>query len=86
MRIGFIGAGRVGFSLGGVPLSGYYSRHPESAQEAALFTGTKAFDSVEGLAEESDVLFLTVPDDTISVVYQSLRASGISGKVLCHRG
>ena len=44
MKTGFIGAGKVGFSLGkmfaesGLPLTGYYSRQREAAQEAAAFT------------------------------------------------
>ena len=43
MRIGFIGAGKVGVSLGkffregGLPVSGYYNRHREAAQAAADF-------------------------------------------------
>ena len=43
MKTGFIGAGKVGFSLGkmfaesGLPLTGYYSRQREAAQEAAAF-------------------------------------------------
>lgn len=42
MKIGFIGAGKVGFSLGkffvqgGVPVTGYYSRRRDSAEEAAI--------------------------------------------------
>ena len=42
MKTGFIGAGKVGFSLGkmfaesGLPLTGYYSRQREAAQEAAV--------------------------------------------------
>ena len=53
MKIGFIGAGKVGFSLGkyfaenGAELSGYYSRTESSAHEAAAFTGSKAFMSSE---------------------------------------
>ena len=49
MKTGFIGAGKVGFSLGrlfaenGIPLTGYYSRQRESAEEAANFTGTHAY-------------------------------------------
>ena len=51
MKIGFIGAGKVGFSLGrffvqgGIPVTGYYSRHRESAVEAAAFTGTEQYDT-----------------------------------------
>ena len=47
MKIGFIGAGRVGFTLGkyfcehGVEVAGYYSRNIQSAQEAAEFTNSQ---------------------------------------------
>ena len=53
--IGFIGAGKVGFSMGkylsdsGEHLSGYYSRTLESAEQAATFTGAKAFDTFQFL-------------------------------------
>lgn len=90
MKIGFIGAGKAGFSLGrffaegGVHVTGYYSRHKESAQEAALFTGTSTYDSPEAVLRESDALFLTVPDGMITSVYQELRAFDISQKQICH--
>jgi len=90
MKIGFIGAGKVGFSLGKflargqVQLTGYYSRRPESAREAASFTGARAYESKEELIRDSDAIFLTVPDGAISSVYQSLEKSLISEKILCH--
>lgn len=90
MKIGFIGAGKVGFSLGKflarghVQLTGYYSRRPESAREAASFTGARAYESTEELIRDSDAIFLTVPDGAISSVYQSLEKSLISEKILCH--
>ena len=46
MNIGIVGAGKVGFSFGrmlaekGVRISGYYSRHSDSAREAAEFTNS----------------------------------------------
>lgn len=90
MKIGLIGAGKVGFSLGrffvqgGVPVTGYWSRHRESAQEAALFTGTKQYDTLEALVQDSDALFLTVPDGVISLVFQALKEFDISEKQICH--
>ena len=51
MKIGLIGAGRMGFTLGRhlsdfakshaemLCVEGFYSRNPESAREAARFTG-----------------------------------------------
>ncbi|MCR5770804.1 MAG: DUF2520 domain-containing protein [Butyrivibrio sp.] len=90
MKIGFIGAGKVGFNLGkyfsekGVQVTGYYSRHPESAKEAADFTNTKCYDTLKGLVYESDAIFLTVPDSVISSVYEEIRSFSISGKQIIH--
>ncbi len=90
MDIGIIGAGKVGFSLGkyftlqGVKLSGYYSRNPESAKEAAEFTGTKAVDTMKQIVEVSDVLVLTVPDGQISQVWEELRELDLAGKIMVH--
>ena len=90
MRIGFIGAGKVGFSLGkylsvnGMTLSGYFSRSRSSAEEAAGFTDSAVFDSTCELLAESDVIFITVPDGTISSVFSQLKGRGISGKTICH--
>ena len=90
MKIGFIGAGKVGFSLGkfftagGITVTGYFSRHRESAVEAAAFTNTKSYESLATIVKESDALFLTVPDGEITSVYEKLRTCGISGKQICH--
>lgn len=90
MTIGFIGAGKVGFTLGkhlsthGVQAAGYYSRHTESAKEAAQFTGTAAYPNMGALVSDCDVLFLTVPDGSISSVYQEVRKHPIQGKLICH--
>ncbi|MBP1591732.1 MAG: NAD(P)-binding domain-containing protein, partial [Oscillospiraceae bacterium] len=51
MKIGFIGAGKVGFTLGkyfaenGMELSGYYSSSVASAKEAAEITGSEYFEN-----------------------------------------
>lgn len=88
--IGFIGAGKVGYSLGklfainNIPVTGYYSRHGESAKDAANFTDTKYFDSLESIVNCSDVLFLTVPDKEIGFVFQSIKDFNISNKYICH--
>lgn len=90
MNIGFIGAGKVGFSLGkylsvnGIGLSGYYSRNLRSAEEAAEFTGSKTFSTPGELIRESTVIFITVPDGAITDVFNNIRELGISGKLICH--
>lgn len=92
MRVGFIGAGKVGFSLGkflaegGVPISGYCSLHESSAQEAAAFTGSRSFATAADLVQASDAVFLTVPDGAIAETYRSICEAGIdiAGKQICH--
>ena len=99
MKTGFIGAGKVGFTLGkffsskgsndcnendGIKVTGYYSRNTQSAEEAAQFTETRAFTDMSALIEASDVLFLTVPDGSITEVYEQVRQHPIQGKYICH--
>ena len=90
MKIGFIGAGKVGFSLGkyysenGLEISGYYSRSAGSAKAAAEFTGSGLFLSAEELILASDAVFLTVPDGAIKDTYDLLPKRLLSGKQICH--
>ena len=90
MKVGFIGAGKVGFTLGkyfcthGIEVAGYCSRNIQSAREAANFTGTKVFASTFDLSDVCDVLFLTVPDMSIRSVYAGLCQRGIQNKIFCH--
>ena len=90
MRIGFAGAGKVGFSLGKymterkVSVSGYYSLHPDSALLASEFTHTRHFLLLEELVHASDAVFLTVPDGAIGSVWNSLKRFDLQGKFICH--
>lgn len=90
MNIGFIGAGKVGFSLGryfaenGVSLTGYFSSHVQSATEAAKFTGSSVYYELADIVRDSDALFLTVPDKSVRELYGQIREMDISGKCLCH--
>ena len=90
MRIGIIGAGKVGTTLGkyvvsyGGSVSGFYSRTEKSAREAAQFTGTEYFQSLATLSEASDTLFITTTDGEISKVWDCIAARDVEGKVVCH--
>lgn len=93
MRIGFIGAGKMGFTLGkhlkestDALLVGYFSQNPESAREAAKFTDTKCYEDLNELADLCDTLFITVPDGQIAVIAELLDRLGtvMEGKILCH--
>ncbi len=90
IKFGFIGAGKVGFSLGkylnenGILLTGYYSRNHNSAKEAAEFTGTKSFLNLQQLVQESDIIFITTPDGEIQGVWNELKELSINNKLICH--
>ena len=90
MEIGFIGAGKMGFTLGkhlsehGFPIAGYYSRSMQSAREAARFTGADPFDSPAALAQACDMVFLTVPDGAIAQVWEQIKGPDLAGKIICH--
>ncbi len=89
MQISFIGAGKVGVSLGryfkekGRNIGGYYSRSPESAAWAADFTGTQQYHSLKEVIGSSDMIFLTVPDDAIACVWEEMRPF-VSEKIIAH--
>lgn len=90
MKIGFIGAGKVGCSLGkyftihGVTVTGYFSRTAASAKDAARFTNSNDYPSQEQLLADSDILFLTVTDEAISSVWESIKGAALAGKIICH--
>ncbi|MCY6356276.1 Rossmann-like and DUF2520 domain-containing protein [Clostridium sp. ZS2-4] len=90
MNIGFIGAGKVGFSLGkyfsvnNMNVTGYYSRTFQSALEASKFTDSKAYKNLEKLVKNSDTIFITTPDDSISDVWQDIERLQIKDKIICH--
>ena len=90
MNIGFIGAGKVGFSLGkylterNVRVPGYYSRNPDSSREAADFTNTRQYMNLRHLVEDSDVLFVAIPDSAIAPMWEQLKMLPIQNKIISH--
>lgn len=90
MKIGIIGAGRVGCSIGkylkdrGKTVTGYCSQKYESAAAAARFTGTDCFRTTEELVALSDTLLIAVPDDRIGAVWDRMKAVSVDERVICH--
>lgn len=90
MRIGIIGAGKVGTTLGkylsihGKNVTGFYSRTHDSADEAATFAETETYSSLCKLVEKSDVIFITTPDGVIPQVWGDLLHQDISNRIICH--
>lgn len=88
-RIGFVGAGRVGiplaraFARAGWPVTAVASRDPK--RRAAFRTqvpDAKGFAEPAAVLDESDLIFLTVPDDAIAPIAAELRL--YSGQALVH--
>lgn len=90
IRIGFIGAGKVGVTLGayfknkGFCIVGYISRSLQSSQAAAEITSTQAFSDVRQFVEECDMIFITTPDDQIIKVWKELQQCNINNRIICH--
>lgn len=90
IKIGFIGAGKVGFALGkylsenNINLVGYYSKNINSAIEAAKFTNSKFFTSIKGIIKECDTIIITTPDSVIEEVWNSIKKLCINEKIICH--
>lgn len=90
LKIGIIGAGKVGTTLGkylnmhGVPVAGFYSRTYGSAEAAAEFAETAAYHTLEELVSVSDTLFITTPDGEIGQVWDCIRETGLQEKIICH--
>ena len=93
MRIGFVGAGKVGCSLGRYfaakhHVVGYASRSSSSAAEAARLTSSRAFNNTADLLDECDALFITTPDGQIVSTWQEIethcKGDALKGKLICH--
>lgn len=90
MKIGIIGAGRVGCSIGkylveqGFAVAGYYSKSKKSVEEAATFTNTSAISSLEEIVELCDVIWIATPDSEIASVWESIQKLSVRDKILCH--
>lgn len=92
MKIGIIGAGRVGFSMGKylaahpdkATVAGYYDKSYENAAEAAKFTGTDFFRQPEEIVALSDTLFITTPDGIIEGVWDCIKEMSLTNKIICH--
>lgn len=95
MNIGIIGAGKMGYTLGkhfslshnpDINLVGYYSKNINSAIDAAEFTDSEFFDNIESIVQQSDIIFLTVPDGEIKGVVDIIEnvSSPSKEKIICH--
>ena len=94
MKIGFIGAGRVGVTMGKhfmthakdmhkYEIIGYYDSSVSAMKEAEKITGIKSL-SEEEIVRFSDVIFITVTDGAIEEVWNQISDYDLKGKIICH--
>ena len=93
MKVGFIGAGKAGCSLGkyfskqmkaDIQVTGYYSLIEEEARWAAAFTNSEFFSSAEDIIAASDTIILSTPDGAIKNVWETIKKDNIQGRIFCH--
>ncbi len=90
MKVGFIGAGKVGNTMGkyfeqnNIELTGYYDTDIHASLEAADFTRSGLFTSVIELVKRSDMIFITTTDNSIENVWGDVKELSIEGKIFCH--
>lgn len=92
MKMSFIGAGKVGTSLGlyfkskGFVINGYYSKTYASALNASQLTESTVFHSLEELSSESDMIWITTNDDSIDEIGRQLVALKVlsEGTIVAH--
>ncbi len=91
IKVGFIGAGKVGVSLGayflskGLRIGGYMSRSLQSARNAAEITSSQLYGNMEELVDKCGIIIITAPDGQIGEIWKELACCcSIKGKIICH--
>lgn len=82
----FIGAGKVGSALGayfqgnGIEIIGYFSKSIDSAVKASSRTGSRVFEDLKDIIDNSQFIWITTPDDVISEVAEEIARLEITGQ------
>lgn len=92
MKIGIIGAGKVGCSMGkymvqkGLNLAGYYSRSKESSEFAGTFTDSNVYEQLNDMIEDCDCIFVATTDRSLEDVWRQILDTGVplTNKIFCH--
>lgn len=78
MKIGFVGAGKVGTAFAQYlfkkdsHISGFFNRSKEKANNICALTNSTNFENLKQLVKHSDLIFITTNDDQISVVVKDI--------------
>ncbi|MDR0646115.1 MAG: DUF2520 domain-containing protein [Elusimicrobiota bacterium] len=85
-KIAFIGAGKAGLSIGRhfIKKGGFVCGFYDVNFNAANTRGLNKFVSLEELAEQADIIFITVPDNQINHAWRELKKYPLKNKIICH--
>lgn len=72
------------FTHRGIQVSGFFGNNPGTAKEAAQFTNSKFYNNIQQLIKDSEVIFITTPDDTIPNIDQQISRFDLKNKSICH--
>jgi len=72
------------FTHKGIKLSGFYGQNINTTIEATNITKSKFYDNIQDIIKESDILFITTPDDIISIIDRELSKFDLTNKSVCH--
>lgn len=90
IKVGFIGPGKVGVNLGryfthkGISLSGFYGKSKKHTLDACKITNSKFYNNLKEIINDSDILFITTPDDYISTIGNQISKFNLKHKSVCH--
>lgn len=93
MKMGFIGAGKAGCSLGryfsektlpDFGIAGFYSKKSDDALWAAQFTRSNYFASLKDVVSETDIIVISTQDSVVNFVWKALPKETLRDKIVCH--
>ena len=88
--IGFIGAGKVAFSLGkyfsinNLNVKSIYSKNFNSSIEFCNFVDCTPYDNLYDFINSCNFIFITTPDKEISNVWNVIKNYNLKDKIICH--
>ena len=90
MKIGIIGAGRVGTTFAlylknhKCEITGFYSLPIESSEESANIINSEVYKNISEVVDKSDLVLICVNDDSIRDIVNQITELNYHNKIFCH--
>ncbi|MDO5516449.1 MAG: DUF2520 domain-containing protein [Clostridium sp.] len=72
------------FTQKGIELSGFYGHNAKSTKEASKITNSNYYETLDEIIVNSDIIFITTPDDIISIIDREISKFDLNNKSICH--